>query len=178
MHPSMTGQHIHHKSAWILSFAVFAFGFYVNIASAQTATQKQALKKCGVALVMPSYLPPGFKMISFKLSHCPYHRHQGFDATYKGPNQCEVNLHGSNGGWGAAGPVRVWKVKTKLFGTVVLEEFEGEAGGSNVLVAAATDTPYFKSYPETGYVYSFECKNKLFNVHDAKRILQSSAQVP
>ena len=117
-------------------------------------------------------------MTSFKLSNCPYHRHQGYDVTYKGPNQCQFGLGGSNGGWGAPGPVRTGKVKTTLFGTVVLEEWEGEAGGSNVLVAGATDTPYFNSYPETGYSYSFECKNKLFNINDAKRILQSSAQVP
>jgi hypothetical protein len=178
VHPNVTNQHIHQKAVWILSFAVLAFGINTNIASAQTATQKQALKKCGVALVLPSYLPPGFKMTSFKLNNCPYHRHQGYQATYEGPSQCEFRLGGSNGGWGAPGPVREWQVKTKLFGTVVLEEWEGEAGGSNVLVAGATDTPYFNSYPETGYVYSFECKNKLFNVNDAKRILQSSAQVP
>jgi hypothetical protein len=178
VHPNVTDQHIHQNGAWILSFAVLAFGINANIASAQTATQKQALKKCGVALVLPSYLPPGFKTTSFKLNNCPYHRHQGYYVTYKGPNQCEFSLGGSNGGWGAPGPVREWKVKTKLFGTVILAEFEGEAGGSNYLVADATNTPYFKSYPETGYIYAFECKNKIFNVNDAKRILQSSALVP
>ncbi len=175
---NVTSLHSHQKGACILSFAVLAFGINANIASAQTAMQKQALKKCGVALVMPSYLPPGFKITSFKLSHCPYHRHQGYDVTYKGPNQCQFSLWGSNGGWGAPGPVRTWKVKTNLFGTAILEEYEGEAGGSNYLVASATNTPYFKSYPETGYIYNFKCKNKLFNVNDAKRILQSSVQVP
>ena len=178
MHPNVTDQHIHQKRAWILSFAVFAFGINTNIASAQTATQKQALKKCGVGLVLPSYLPPGFKMSSFKLNGCPPNRFQGYDATYTGPNQCKFTFGGSNGGWGAPGPVRAWKVKTKLFGTVILEEYENEAGGSNYLVASATDTPYFKSYPETGYGVGFICKNKLFNLNDAKRILQSSAQVP
>jgi hypothetical protein len=71
MHPNETDQHNHHKEAWMLSFAVFAFGINANIASAQTATQKQALKKCGVGLVLPSWLPPGFKMTSFKLNNCP-----------------------------------------------------------------------------------------------------------
>ena len=74
-------------------------------------------------------------------------RFQGYDATYTGPNQCKFTFGGSNGGWGAPGPVRAWKVKTKLFGTVILEEYENEAGGSNYLVASATNTPYFKSYP-------------------------------
>ena len=46
-------------------------------------------------------------------------------------------------------------MKTKLFGTAILEEYEGEAGGSNYLVASATNTPYFKSYPETGYMVDF-----------------------
>ena len=162
-----------------MSFAVLAFGINTNIASAQTATQKQALKKCGVALVLPSYLPPGFKMTSFKLDNCPYYRHQRYQATYEGPSQCEFRLGGSNGGWGAPGPVREWQVKTKLFGTVVLEEWESIRGKShNDLIAAAITPPYFKSYPETGYVYNFSCKNKLFNVNDAKKILQSSAQVP
>lgn len=178
MHPNVTDQHIHSKGACILSFAVLAFGINTSIASAQTATQKQALKKCRVALVMPSYLPPEFKMSSFKLNSCPYRQHQGYDVTYKGPNQCEFGLGGSNGGWGAPAPVREWKVKTKLFGTVILAEFEDEAGGSNYLSADATNTPYFKSYPETGYMYGFKCKHKLFNINDAKRILQSSAQVP
>jgi hypothetical protein len=178
MHPNVTDQHIHQKGAWILSFAVLTFGINANIASAQTATQKQALKKCGVALVLPTYLPPGFKMSSFQLDNCPYRQHQGYDATYTGPNQCEFGFSGANCGWGAPGPVREWKVKTKLFGTVILAEFEGEAGGSNHLSADATDTPYFKSYPKTGYMIGFSCKNKLFNVNDAKRILQSSAQVP
>jgi len=173
----MTGEHIHQERAWILSFMVFAFGFNVNIASAQTATQKQALKNCGVALVLPSYLPPGFKMTTFKFSHCPYHRHQGYGVTYKGPNQCEVSFHGSNGGWGAADAVRTWKAKTNLLGTVIAEDYEDKAGGSK-RVAGAADTPYFKSDPDTEYIYSFEYKHKSFNINDAKRILQSSALVP
>ena len=118
-------------------------------------------------------------MTSFKLHNCPYHRHQGYRATYEGPSQCEFELGGSNGAWGAPGHVREWQVKTKLFGTVALEEWEGIKGKfHNYLNAAASTPPYFKYYPETGYIYNFSCKNKLFNVNDAKKILQSSAQVP
>jgi hypothetical protein len=180
VHPNVTDQHIHQKGAWILSLAFLPFGINANIVSAQTATQRQALKKCGVGLVLPSWLPPGFKMATFNLKDCSESRFPGYEMTYKGPSQCEFSLYGQNGGWGAPGPVRQWQVKTKLFGTVVLEEWEGRLSGNdnNYLNAAATNTPYFKSYPKTGYVYSFSCKNKLFNINDAKRILQSSAQVP
>ena len=68
-------------------------------------------------------------------------------------------------------------MKTNLLSTVIAEEYENKAGGSK-RVAGATDTPYFKSDPDTEYIYSFECQHKSFNINDAKRILQSSALVP
>lgn len=176
MHPNVTSLNNHQKGAWILSFVALAFGINANIASAQTARQRKALEKCGVGFVLPSWLPLGFKMATFKLEDCSESRFPGYDITYNGPSQCELRLSGRNGGFGAPGWVREWQVKTKLFGTVVLAELAGSR--SNGLNAMIIDSPYFKSYPRTGYIYSFSCENKLFNVNDAKRILQSSALVP
>jgi len=176
MHSNMTGQQIRQGGFWICGVVV-VFCINANLALAQTAAQKQVLKKC-VALVLPSWLPPGFKMTTFETEDCSTSRFPGYTITYKGPSQCAITLSGSNGGWGADGPVREWKVKTKLFGTLILEEKKNYAGGSNHLFAGAWNPPYFKAYPNTGYVYLFECNNKLFNVNDAQRIIQSSALAP
>jgi hypothetical protein len=178
MYPSVTDQHIHQKGAWVLCFAVLAAGFNANIALAQTATQKQVLKKCGVGLVLPGWLPPGFRMAQFRLENCSASRFPGYEITYKGPSQCEIRMNGQNGGFGDAGLLRrEWQVKTKLFGTVVLQELE-QGSKSNSLNAKLWDMPYFQFYPKTGYIYEFGCENKLFNVNDAKKVLQGSVLAP
>jgi hypothetical protein len=66
--------------------------------------EAKELKKCGVALVMPGHLPEGFKLTSFTQDPCPG-RMSGYDAVFKGPNRCEIRIGGSNGGWGAPGPI-------------------------------------------------------------------------
>lgn len=175
--PGVTKLSVCREGSWLLSLAILVSGINANVAAAQTATQQQALKRCGVGLVLPGWLPPGFKMAAFKLSDCSESRFPGYEVTYKGPSQCEIELGGQNGGFGAPGWVREWKVPTKLFGTVVLAEMEG-GSGSNRLMSMIIEPPYFKSYPRSGYIYTFSCQNKLFNVTDAKKILEASALAP
>ncbi len=139
--------------------------------------EAKELKKCGVALVMPGYLPEGFKLSSFKQDPCPG-RMSGYDAVFKGPNRCELRIRGSNGGWGAPGPIRQWKFRSPLLGPVTLEEWDGsmsnQGGGANYLNAAVLPSdgdPVLSAYPKAGYVFNFSCYGKLFNPESAKRIV-------
>lgn len=138
--------------------------------------EAKALKKCGVALVMPGYLPEGFKLSSFKQDQCP-RRMSGYEAIFKGPNRCEFSISGSNGGWGAPGPIRQWKFRSPLLGPITLEEWDGSmvtgGGGANYLNAAAipSERPVLAAYPNAGYLFNFSCYGKLFSPESAKRII-------
>lgn len=174
----MKRQHIHFKYAWPLGFALLTLLIKPDIASAQTAAQRQVLKRCGVGLVLPGWLPPGFKMTAFKLENCSESRFPGYETTYAGPSQCEIRMNGQNGGFGDAGLLRrEWRVKTTLFGIIVLQELK-RGNTNNDLQAALWDMPYFKSYPKTGYIFNFSCESKLFSVNDAKKILEGLALSP
>jgi hypothetical protein len=150
-----------------------------SAANQQRPGYKEAkeLKKCGVALVMPGYLPEGFKLSSFKQDPCPG-RMSGYEAIFKGPNRCEFTIRGSNGGWGAPGPIRQWKFRSPLLGPVTLEEWDGsmgnQGGGANYLNAAVLPSdgdPVLSAYPKAGYVFNFSCYGKLFSPESAKRII-------
>jgi hypothetical protein len=138
--------------------------------------EAKELKKCGVALVMPGYLPEGFKLSSFKQDPCPG-RMSGYDAVFKGPNRCEFKIGGSNGGWGAPGPIRQWKFRSPLLGPVTLEEWNGsmsnQGGGANYLNAMVIplEGPVLSAYPKAGYVFNFSCYGKLFSPESARRII-------
>lgn len=138
--------------------------------------ETKELKKCGVALVMPGYLPEGFKLSSFKQDQCPG-RMSGYEAIFKGPNRCEFRISGANGGWGAPEPVRQWKFRSQLLGPVTLEEWGGSTShpgaGANSLNAMVipSEGPVLSAYPRAGYVFNFSCEGKLFAPESAKRIL-------
>lgn len=139
--------------------------------------EAKELQKCGVALVMPGYLPEGFKLSSFTQDQCPG-RMSGYEAIFKGPNRCEFQIRGSNGGWGAPGPIRQWKFRSPLLGPVTLEEWNGsmsnQGGGANYLNAAVLPSdgdPVLSAYPKAGYVFNFSCYGKLFSPESAKRII-------
>lgn len=162
----------------LLAFAATC-GF-TGTSLAQSSLQKQEIKKCGVALVLPTYLPPGFRLARYRQDPCPG-RMAGYDAEYRGPNQCRININGSNGGWGAPGPEREWLFHTKLFGQVRLEEWSsGVPGEPNYLSAMITphDKPVLPAYPEAGYIYNLSCKNRLFNPGEAMKVIRSSALIP
>jgi hypothetical protein len=139
--------------------------------------EAKELKKCGVALVMPGYLPEGFKLTSFKQDPCP-RRMSGYEAVFKGPNRCEIRITGRNGGWGAPGPIRQWKFRSPLLGPVTLEEWDGsmsnrlgDANYLNAMVLPSDGVPVLTAYPKAGYVFNFSCYGKLFSPESAKRII-------
>lgn len=102
----------------------------------------------------------------------------GYEAVFRGPNRCEFNVRGSNGGWGAPGPIRQWTFRSPLLGPVTLEEWEGSmntrSGGANYLNAMVLPDdgkPVLPPYPKAGYVFNFSCFGKLFSPESAKRII-------
>lgn len=139
-------------------------------------SEAEALKKCGVALVMPGYLPEGFTLSSFQQDPCPG-RMAGYEVIFNGPNRCEFRIRGANGGWGAPGPIRQWKFRSPLLGPVTLEEWKGSmsnrGGGANYLTAMVipSEAPVLSAYPKAGYVFNFSCVGTLFPPDSAKRIL-------
>lgn len=165
-----------------------AFNIAINqSAIAQTATQRQKLKAVGIPVVMPTYVPSGFRLTNFKIDITtsrdnPQGIQSSYDATYKGPNNCEIGVSGANGGWGAPGPVREWTVNTQLFGKVILEEWDGSVAippVPNYLIAGILPNPdstrgVIKGFPLAGYIFSFSCRNSVFSHQTASRILQSA----
>ena len=146
-------------------------------ATAQTASQIKQSLSFGVPVVMPNPVPFGFRLTSFKVD--AYSRSQGYKANYQGPNACEFSVSGSNGGWGAPGPVRQWVIDTKLLGKVILEEWSS-GNGPNYLNAAVipgsngNQGPLAsKGFPRAGYVFNFSCKNTVFPYQKASQILKS-----
>ncbi|MEB3317268.1 MAG: hypothetical protein VKO39_03920 [Cyanobacteriota bacterium] len=170
--------HIHHKGACLFGLAMGICCLQPLLASAQTSAQKQALRDCGVALVLPADLPAGFKLDRFTLNQCPGGASKALTPSIQDPGQCKISVNGSNGGWGAPGALRSWQVNTKLFGAVTLEEYEGSAGRPNVLLAFATNVPDFKSFPNTRYIFSFECKSNLSDINQTKKVISSARQIP
>lgn len=148
-------------------------------AVAQTASQIRLLRDCGIPTVLPSYIPPGFKLTNFQVEACkPRLAH--YDATYKGSNNCSFNVLGANGGWGAFGPVRQWDVITPLFGKIILEEHSSEIIPPNPNNLRASVIPDSKSgivvipgFPKAGYTFSFSCKYSVFSHQQASQILKS-----
>jgi hypothetical protein len=69
-------------------------------AVAQTASQIQVLRNCGIPTVLPSYIPPNFTLTNFRVEACR-NRFDNYEAIYKGSNNCDFRVSGSNGGWGA-----------------------------------------------------------------------------
>lgn len=147
-------------------------------AIAQTVSQIQLLRNCGIPTVLPSYIPPGFKLTSFIVDACR-NRFDNYNATYTGSNNCNFTVNGANGGWGAPGPVRQWKFNTQLFGKVILEEWDGSASGNPNYLSAAV-LPNSRSgkvvipgFPEAGYVFNFSCKFSVFSPQQAAEIIKS-----
>ena len=148
-------------------------------AVAQTASQIRLLRDCGIPTVLPSYIPPGFKLTNFQVEACkPRLAH--YDATYKGSNNCSFNVSGANGGWGANGPVRQWDVITPLFGKILLEEYDGSERIPPVPYLTAGVIPDSESgrgvipgFPKAGYIFSFSCKYGVFSPQQASQILKS-----
>ena len=68
------------------SFLLIAQGFNQR-AAAQTKEQITALTDAGFRLIMPQYLPKGFRLASFNNTK------NGYEAVYRGPNNCKVTIN-------------------------------------------------------------------------------------
>jgi hypothetical protein len=128
------------------------------------------LAKCGVALVMPGYLPAGFQLSSFQQDPCPG-RMSGYEALFKGPNSCEFRITGSNGGWGDGGGnlIREWKFRSTLLGPVTLWERENSL---DAMMLPEEGRPILAAYPNAGYGFNFGCKARRFSPEAAKRVIE------
>jgi hypothetical protein len=139
------------------------------------AAASQRMAKCGVGLVLPSYLPNGYRMSIFR--ERPYREHC-YEAIYSGPNGCEFVISGGTGGWGSPGTIRSWAIYTNAIGRVILEEVDGSRlipPQSNTLLAMPTPTSnqsVIREFPRAGYILNFQCKSSLFHPASAQRIIR------
>lgn len=128
--------------------------------------------KRSLPLVMPTYIPRRFRLADFLVDDGIY---PSYTAVYKGANACEFTIGAGVGGWGGGpGDIKTI-VNTKLFGKVELNE--NLPGHAIALIAEVTPgsryRPPIKGFPYAGYIFYFECKNKLFSIQEASKILQS-----
>jgi hypothetical protein len=164
-----------------------SFNIAINqSAIAQTSSQIRKMRAVGVPVVLPSYIPNGFRLTNFKIGSPSDH---AYETTYKGPNNCEISVTGADGGWGATGPVREWTVNTQLYGKVILEEWDGSNTtytGPNYFMAGVLPNPnesekgkggVIKGFPKAGYLFVFSCDHSVFSRQTATRILQSARLV-
>ena len=151
-------------------------------AIAQTAYQIRQLRAVGIPIVMPTDVPRGFQLTDFQVDiktspSNPEGIQSNYEATYKGPNSCEMGVNGANGGWGAIDPARQWEVNTPLFGKIILEEYERYQGPNYFLSAALPDfnsgRGVLPGFPKAGYIFSFSCENSVFSPQQASQILKS-----
>jgi hypothetical protein len=144
---------------------------------AQTANQIKKMRAVGIPVVLPSYIPTGYKLTSFKIINYSYDDlYKGsYKAIYKGKNSCEISALGGDGGFGGGGSIRQWIVKTELFGRVILEE-SGDYKGQNflnVLIIPPSRNREFIHFPKAGYEFEFQCKYSTFSYKTAIKILKS-----
>lgn len=124
----------------------------VESALAQTTNQLRQLKKVGVPVIMPTYVPRNFRLIDFKFEAYENEKYGQYKATFKGPNNSCFEIEGDNGGQGAGETViRQWIVNTRFFGKVHLEEaiFDASGRGSrswlqaNIFIEIGDGVNYF-----------------------------------
>lgn len=147
-------------------------------AIAQTAVEVRQMREVGVPVVMPQYVPNGFRLTFFRTTL--YGRGMNsYAATYEGPNSCAFDITGADGGWGAGGvTVRKWIINTKLFGKIVLEglSFDSSSNPTYLYVEILhhrLNRKPLKNYPNAGYLASFNCRNRLFSPQEANKIIHS-----
>lgn len=152
----------------------------------QVSQIRRLRNKAGIPLVMPTYIPRGFRLTEFVVNIDDNGEHGSYDALYKGPNNCQIGVNGADGGWGAGQSITQKIVNTMLLGKLILEtELEiATWKPTNSLFTLATpqygDQPFskpkyspIKSFPKAGYIFDFKCQNKMFNLKEASKILQS-----
>lgn len=133
--------------------------------------------KRGLPLVMPTYIPHRFRLTDFSVN--VKSMDSSYTAIYKGPNACEVVVTGGVAGWGASPSDRRKIVNTDLFGKVVLEaslsieNFQPIGLIAGVIPNSEKRYSPIKSFPNAGYIFYFECENKLFSIKEASKILES-----
>lgn len=139
----------------------------------QTIDEIRQLKAAGIPVVLPSYLPSGFRLSKWEVSLSQPYTYWG---TYKGPNNCEISFQGANEhNWGAPTPIRQWVVNTKLFGKVILEEWSrsDEIPPKPNYFSFDPSHPALKDFPRAAFIFTFECERSVFSLQEALQILQS-----
>lgn len=143
---------------------------------AQTAEEIRRLESIKLPVVIPNYIPSGFRRSEFwmEIKDTQNWMHSSYRLSYQGPNQCDFGVVGAKGGWGAPDfLVREWIVSTKLFGRVTLEQWESDWIEPPTFLQVELINSPLKRYPDADYRISFSCKNHLFSPSEAIKILQS-----
>jgi hypothetical protein len=149
--------------------------------TAQTAEQIRKMRAGGAPVVLPSYVPQGFRLTNFKIDvksvKPPDIYNNNYEAIFKGSNNCQFEITGeSHPQWGGEGPVHQWIVNTNLFGKITLEESDGSyANSPNYLIAqaGAGEPKSVPGFPNAGYTFNFSCRNSVFNYKTAIEIIKS-----
>jgi|688.fasta_scaffold414651_2 hypothetical protein len=137
---------------------------------AQTASQIKKMRAVGIPVILPSYIPPGYKLTSFKIDFSDGH---SYEAMYEGPNNCGFGINGSDSSIGGDDPIRLWTVNTELFGKLSLQELSN-SNGKRPNFFQAMASPEFPKYPKAGYTFAFGCEYSVFSRQQAEQILKSA----
>lgn len=162
--------------------------------SAQTTDQINILRKVGVPVILPSYLPSGFRQINFeadikKSQFASYDA--SYEAIYKGANKCNFRISVCNHcGWGDdINIIREWVINSRLLGKITLMQLAQELQVW-IFGDKSREGEVFKRFPQTNFLFIFSCQrdlsllssleeanttieSKLFSPQEAIKIIQS-----
>jgi hypothetical protein len=86
-----------------------------------TGTQQENLKSLGIKVVVPRYIPSGFRVVKVKTEPCRSGAcragQPGYTITYQSSKKACFDVEGTSGGLGGPGLEDAISVKSKLFGS-------------------------------------------------------------
>ncbi|MDE5110311.1 MAG: hypothetical protein O4753_03215 [Trichodesmium sp. St7_bin2_1] len=131
---------------------------------AQTPEEIKAMSSVGVPIVLPTYLPSGFRRTYFA-TDLPLDKYS-YNTTYQGSNNCKITIRGALGSIYGYGPfVGRWIVNTSFFGKIFLDEWSSNQN-SNYLFSIVSGN-------NKVYEFKFYCTNSVFSPQQASQILKS-----
>lgn len=173
----------------IALFNTGAFSLLMLLTSAnaigQTAEQVRQMTDAGVPVMLPSYVPKGFRQINFEFDIIDgtsmidgtSRKYGEYKAIYRGPNNFCYDIEGSNHPLGAGErKIRQWVINHKSFGKVILEEaiFNGISSWlqANIFLAPPT-TRYGANYFFYSPLNSNQSNCNKISPQEASKIIHS-----
>ncbi|MGK7931536.1 MAG: hypothetical protein AB4041_08900 [Microcystaceae cyanobacterium] len=164
----------------ISSVSFFSLKTLINqTVFAQTSNEIRELNNVKVPVVLPNYIPSGFRQTKFEFSIDKNNNYGDYEAIYQGPNNTCFEIWADNRpGGGYVEAIREWEVNINVntkSGTLILKE-AGNPDGTKYLIVE--DVILGNEANEEGALFQFDSPTDAFqcnqvSVQEAIKILES-----